>query len=395
MPVLITIVIVLSASAILLLFLPLPGKPDYRITYPEKQFHEADAVLSRRKLIPGTELYSAYYKKHPEFLEPDRLSRENPGLLSPDSKYYDPATFLSAESNFSLIEHLSSETYGKPAEVKVKTDPEKLTAFFSSWSMETGVHSIGITRLKPHHLYSHKGRGPRSGEPISNSHPYAIAFTVEMDHSMMQTAPEGPTVLESSEQYLRSGLIALKIAGFIRNLGYEATAHIDGNYEVICPLVAADAGLGTIGRMGLLITPRLGPRVRIAVVTTDIPLKVSSSEPDVTVIDFCQRCKKCAVVCPSRAIPEGEMKKSNGSLRWRINSEKCYHYWTQAGTDCGRCVTACPYSHPDNSFHIFIRWGIKNNLFFRRLALKLDNIFYGHKPRIRPVPEWLKINGDQ
>ena len=47
-----------------------------------------------------------------------------------------------------------------------------------------------------------------------------------------------------------------------------ARAHIDGNYQVIAPLVARDAGLGTIGRMGLLMTPELGPRVRLAVVTT-------------------------------------------------------------------------------------------------------------------------------
>ncbi|MFQ6103859.1 MAG: hypothetical protein ACE5OP_06150 [Candidatus Glassbacteria bacterium] len=52
----------------------------------------------------------------------------------------------------------------------------------------------------------------------------------------------------------------------IRNLGYPARTHIDGNYRVVCPLVARDAGIGEIGRMGLLMTPRLGPRVRIAVV---------------------------------------------------------------------------------------------------------------------------------
>ena len=75
--------------------------------------------------------------------------------------------------------------------------------------------------------------------------------------------------MESSEQYLRSGVLALKLAAYIREMGYEATAHIDGNYEVICPLVAVDAGLGVIGRMGLLMTPDLGPRVRISVVTTN------------------------------------------------------------------------------------------------------------------------------
>jgi ferredoxin len=85
------------------------------------------------------------------------------------------------------------------------------------------------------------------------------------------------------------------------------------------------------------------------------------------------------------------MEMMDGVKRWQINSEKCYHYWTLTGTDCGRCVTVCPYSHPDSRFHRFIRWGIKNNLVFRRLAIKLDDVFYGRKPGVRPLPDWADI----
>jgi reductive dehalogenase len=212
-----------------------------------------------------------------------------------------------------------------------------------------------------------------------------------MDHRMMQSSPMGTSVMESSEQYLRSGVLALKLAAWIRELGYEATSHIDGNYEVICPLVAVDAGLGTIGRMGLLMTPRLGPRVRISVVTTNLPVSYSSGIPDRTTLHFCQLCNKCARVCPSNAIAEGPRKNVDGTERWQINSEKCYHFWTTSGTDCGRCITACPFSHQDAPFHRFIRWGIKNNLLFRRLAIKLDDLFYGRKPAIRPLPDWTDI----
>jgi ferredoxin len=208
---------------------------------------------------------------------------------------------------------------------------------------------------------------------------------------MMQAAPQGSSVMESSEQYLRSGVLALKLAAYIREMGYEATAHIDGNYEVICPLVAVDAGLGVIGRMGLLMTPRLGPRVRISVVTTTMPVIHSSSRPDRSALHFCNLCKKCAVSCPVAAIPTGPQIKVENTSRWQISSEKCYHYWTIAGTDCGRCMAVCPYSHPDNSFHRFIRWGIKNNLLFRYLAAKLDNIFYGRNPPIGPLPDWTNI----
>ena len=38
--------------------------------------------------------------------------------------------------------------------------------------------------------------------------------------------------------------------------------------------------------MGLLMTPRLGPRVRIAVVTTDLELLPDKATPDASMIDL-------------------------------------------------------------------------------------------------------------
>ena len=126
-------------------------------------------------------------------------------------------------------------------------------------------------------------------------------------------------------------------------------------------------------------------------VTTNLPLIHTRKKPDRTTLHFCHHCKKCAQVCPVTAIPEGSRQLIDGVERWQINSEKCYHFWTLSGTDCGRCITVCPYSHPNNFFHHLIRLAVKNNLLFRRLAIKLDDIFYGRKPPIRPLPDWTDI----
>ncbi len=80
-----------------------------------------------------------------------------------------------------------------------------------------------------------------------------------MAHEMIQAAPRMPQVMESARQYVEAGKIAVILAAAIRNLGYPARAHIDEINRVIAPLVARDAGLGEIGRMGLLMTPHLGP----------------------------------------------------------------------------------------------------------------------------------------
>jgi reductive dehalogenase len=193
--------------------------------------------------------------------------------------------------------------------------------------------------------------------------------------------------MESGKQYVDSARVAVQLAAAIRSLGYDARAHIDGNYRVIAPLVARDAGLGEIGRMGLLMTPRLGPRVRVGVVTTDLPLNPDSYYPDTSILDFCHICKKCAENCPSQSIPSGDREFNNDVLRWKINAESCYHYWTIIGTDCGKCMAVCPYSHPDNWIHNLVRWGNSRSGLFRRAALILDDFFYGKKPpsRIKPI----------
>lgn len=260
--------------------------------------------------------------------------------------------------------------------------------------MQGQKHAV-LLNLKKSHLYSIKGRGNTYGKTVENNHRFAIAITVEMKKEMVDTAPFAPTVTESSRQYIEAGKLAIQLASFIRNMGYSAKAHIDGNYDVVCPLVAKDAGLGELGRMGLLISPKEGPRVRISVVTTDlelIPDKVYNSN---SVIDFCIKCKKCATNCPSQAISFFDREEINGVIRWQINQEACYTYWTKAGTDCSKCMQVCPYSHQNNFLHNLVRKGIDNSSIFRKFALLGDDFLYGKKPKAKPFPKFMDINNNK
>jgi reductive dehalogenase len=209
-----------------------------------------------------------------------------------------------------------------------------------------------------------------------------------MDYRMTRQGPGAGTVMETAKQYLRAAEIAVQIAEFIRQLGYSARAHISSHYEVICPLVARDAGLGEIGRMGLLMTPQLGPRVRLSVVTTELPLTPDVRSFDSTMIEFCNNCRKCTVVCPSQSIPRGDREEEDGALRWKINAETCFTYWCKVGTDCGRCLAVCPYSHPDNALHNLVRFLIRQSGVFRRIAPLLDDLLYGRKPKPMEPAAW-------
>ena len=381
---------IIIGSCIIIL-LPMGRKKNYKQPIPTKRIDERDTMFSRNELDIKSDNYKNYYEKNPVKKSLDDKFRTKPGLLRTNTSQYNPFQFSSADASFETIEYFKNKVNGPVSELKIESKPDEITAYIKNWSKKMGAVDCGITELKDYHLYSTGGRAERYGKEIVNNHKYAIAFTVEMDKEMISSAPSGSIVMESAQQYLESGKIAIQMANFIRNLGYEARAHIDGNYEVVCPLVARDAGLGEIGRMGLLMTPKLGPRVRISVVTTNLPLISDEPLNDYSTIDFCIKCNKCADSCPSKAIPFESMKNIDGVERWQINQEDCFTLWTSLGTDCGRCISVCPYSHPDNILHNIVRFGNRNSSLFRSLAVKLDDIFYGRKPIQAKLPKWMMI----
>ncbi|HDN05258.1 MAG TPA: 4Fe-4S dicluster domain-containing protein [Chloroflexi bacterium] len=351
---------------------------------PTDQVDEREIIFARARLEPGTPLYESYYRDHPLQKSQDDASREQTGLLSPHARFMDPLHRASAVGSFTLTEALREAVDGPISDEKNQSSVEDLTKTVKKLAKYYGALDCGITVLKPAHIYSHIGRGTgKYGDKVNLNHTFAIAFTVEMDFEMTGYGPYAPEVMESARQYVESARVSIQLAAAIRDLGFPARAHIDGNYRVIAPLVARDAGLGEIGRMGLLMTPLQGPRVRVGVVTTEMPLDPDSYRGEPSILDFCRICKKCAHNCPSQSIPKGEREISNGVLRWKINPESCYHYWTIAGTDCGRCLAVCPYSHPDNLLHNLVRWGIRRSGNFRKVALLLDDFFYGKNPPSR------------
>ena len=373
-----------------ILLIPMRNKFSAEDDTPGTRIDERNIMFSRKLLEEGSQRFEEYYRMHPENKAPDELFRTFPGLLKKGTVYYDPVTAAAAEASFRTVTefHPMLDHENLP-DVRHKVDPAGITLFLKSWIKHLGAISIGVTELRDYHMYSTIGRGDRYGEPVGLTHKYAIALSVEMDKYYMDRAPQAPAVMESAQQYLNSGTIAVQVAEFIRQLGYSTRAHIDGSYRVVCPLVARDAGLGEIGRMGLLMTPELGPRVRLAVVTTDLPLVVEMKKRDYTMIDFCRRCKKCADSCPVQAISFDDRIEIDGVPRWQINSEACYTFWCKIGTDCGRCMSVCPYSHPDNFLHNLVRFGIKRSRMFRKIAIKMDDFFYDTRPAPRELPQWI------
>ncbi len=383
-------IIITTLTTLFLFYLLIPGflfKKDKAST-PTGQIDERTIMFSRNELTPDTDRFKTYYKKHPEHQPNDDYFRTLPGLLSENSRFYKTLPFLATTAIFQTIDALQPLVEGNANSKKTNLSTNEIQTFISSW-LKNNAHSVGYTQLKYYHWYSVGGRGERYGKAIDGKHTTAIAFTVEMTKEMVNAAPRSSIIMESASKYLEAGVIAVQLAGFLRQNGYDARAHIDGNYQVVAPLVARDAGLGEIGRMGILMDSKLGPRVRIGIVTTNLQLESSVRRYDRSVEDFCKKCKKCAINCPGNAIPHDNQKDINGVRRWQINSESCFNYWCIAGTDCGRCMSTCPYSHPNNLLHNTVRWTIHHFPNFRYWAVRMDDYFYGKKPSPAALPQWM------
>ena len=357
---------------------------------PRSRIDERDIMFARARLEPGTPNYDMYYTLRPENRAGDDKTRSLPGILSPEASEANPPVFGATAATFEFIEQLQGIVEGPVTTQMTAWEPGPGTGWLKGLARYWGACEVGITELRPCHVYSHIGRGKGVyGAPISLNHEFAIAFTVEMDRRLVSTAPAAPTLLESAHQYANAAAIAVQLGNLIRSMGYQARAHINGNYQVVAPLVARDAGLGEIGRMGLLMTPSLGPRVRLGVVTADLPLLADRPGYDASVLDFCGTCRKCADNCPVRAIPSGDREEIDGVLRWRIDQEVCYRYWCVTGTDCARCIAVCPYSYPDTAMHNMVRWAARRSGAARRAVHWLDRAFYGAAPAPKPAPLWL------
>ncbi len=225
-----------------------------------------------------------------------------------------------------------------------------------------GASLTGIAQYNPLWVYDeYVNKGEETGaKVIPSGVTSVIALAFEEDYDGIANSPGRLASAATGDGYSRMAVTAHKLAEFIRALGY--TAIPAGNGTALSIPIAIDAGLGELGRNGLLVTPKYGPRVRIAKVFTDMPLH---PDPPIRfgVKEFCDACMICAEDCPSTSIPkteqswEGKSVSNNpGVKKWYISPEGCYDY---NGFSCSNCKRNCPFNKPNNSWvHKLIRTNI-------------------------------------
>lgn len=108
-------------------------------------------------------------------------------------------------------------------------------------------------------------------------------------------------------------------------------------------MAATSAGLGWIGKNGLLISPGHGPRLSLVTVLTDAPLR-----PDEPMEQcLCGQCLLCVEHCPSQAITGATWSRSAPFVELVRLGECRGHKQTKRQTtgkpNCGLCINICPH----------------------------------------------------
>ncbi|MFL7868912.1 MAG: reductive dehalogenase [Anaerolineales bacterium] len=212
-----------------------------------------------------------------------------------------------------------------------------------------GANLVGITMIDPRWVYGNFFE-PATGNSGVNeiSYKYAIVMGIEMDWKGINTSPREGASAATALIYSRMAELAASLAKYIRSLGYPAIPC--GNDTTQSIPLAIDAGLGELGRNGLLLTPEYGPRQRLCKVLTDLPL-VPDQPVDFGIQKYCESCHACASACPVNAIrfedrttEQTSISNRPGILRWPVNVSRCYLFWQENGVDCSNCVAACPWA---------------------------------------------------
>ncbi len=233
-------------------------------------------------------------------------------------------------------------------------DPEAMTRHIKRVAHFFGADVVGVARAHPTMLnagqISDEGTAVGGGEPepldeMCRKYPYVIVATTAWDHDKIQAHRHhiGDAAYHTSQQ--KAGLMLKSLEGYIKELGYSALRGVAHGQAA-----ALAAGVGELGRNGMIITEKFGARVNMTgTLMTDLPL--APGRPiDIGVEDFCKVCRKCANTCPTNSITVGDKVVYNGIEKYKINWLTCYRlrpYVHQFWEDCLTCVAVCPYTKPN------------------------------------------------
>ncbi len=222
-----------------------------------------------------------------------------------------------------------------PLNFKTTADPE----FFQDlekYACSLGCSRVGYSEVPASYIFNNKMILFKN----------AIVLLMDMDKEKIRQAPHITAGKEVWRTYAALGSIVNKIAGYMRARGYRAEAGPAIGGEVNYPLLAQKAGLGHIGKHGMLISEGNGPSQRIAVVYTDIEnLPFTTSERYQWIPAYCEKCNLCVNRCPAQAIYRNIKVLEDGS-EVHMDYTRCAVPFSDS-MGCSVCIKECTFFRND------------------------------------------------
>jgi 3-chloro-4-hydroxyphenylacetate reductive dehalogenase len=291
-----------------------------------------------------------------------------------------PKEPIGAAESF-MVDHLRTIADGEVTikKAQIPDNPAILSQNIKRLAYFLCADIVGICELPQYAVYSHNARG----KPIENHHKYAIVVVTDQDYTTMHgsTGRDWISGAQSFRGYSNNGFITTIMAEYIRSLGYPARAHFHTSYQVLIPPLLLLSGIGEMSRSGCILNPFLGLRFKAGAITTDLPL-LPDKPIDFGLQDFCNKCKKCALACPAKAISADDKIMYNGYETWKFDAELCtkFRVTNQKGASCGRCIKVCPWNKSQGPIHNAVRWMIKNAPLTNSFIIWMDNVIGYSKP---------------
>jgi epoxyqueuosine reductase len=224
------------------------------------------------------------------------------------------------------------------AALQNESPAEQLAAAATSFAVSHEADAVGVARMDPLYVF----------EGYQIDEPWVIVLALAHNYERLKEVPSDETngvgVCDVGDQYARGTRASYALANWIRSQGYNANPYpgpMAAALLLIPPAIAS--GLGELGKHGSLISKRFGSGVRLAGVTTDMPLLATT--PDRFGADeFCLQCQVCTNACPPGAIVE-DKQMVRGIERWYVDFDKCIPYFAESAS-CGICIAECPWTRP-------------------------------------------------
>ena len=273
----------------------------------------------------------------------------------------DPFVRVSAPNHFADKRNYLTTVIGQAPKAKVNprrvpvSDPQAMTSHIKRVGRYMGADIVGVARTHPSFLYAGNryAQDGTSGdsyehltpEELAQRFPYVIQATTAWDYATLQAHRHHIGDASYHVSQMRAAMILKALEGYIRELGYTAIRGVANPQGA-----GLAAGMGELGRNGMLISEKFGARVHMPdPILTDLPL-VPGKPIDIGVEDFCKVCRKCAITCPTNSITFDDKVVHNGLEKYKINWLTCYRlrpFVVDFWTSCLTCVKVCPFTKPN------------------------------------------------